>query len=134
MSRPGSPDGTTNRVDVPDSFAVLASNGERGAALATSFSALTAGGPPPGISLYGSQATLHWAMGEQCHAGGARPEAEPLQPDPGSNRGWRVEEDFVRSIREGAPVTLTNFTDGVRYMRFVDAAWQSWRESRRVAL
>ncbi|MDA0349788.1 MAG: Gfo/Idh/MocA family oxidoreductase [Verrucomicrobia bacterium] len=39
---------------------------------------------------------------------------------------WRVEEDFVRSIRDGKPVTLTNFETGVRYMRFSQAVWDSW--------
>jgi predicted dehydrogenase len=45
-----------------------------------------------------------------------------------------VEEDFVASIRTGAPVRLTSFPDGVRYMRFVDAAWRSWNERRAVAV
>ncbi|HXU23900.1 MAG TPA: Gfo/Idh/MocA family oxidoreductase [Tepidiformaceae bacterium] len=131
--RPGGPDGAPQRVDVPDSFAVLGQLAN-GARISYQLSAVAAGGPPPGISLYGSKSTLHWTMGDRATlaAHGQKPEA--LQPDPGSNRGWCVEEDFVRSIREGAPVTLTSFADGVRYMRFVDAAWQSWRESRRVAL
>lgn len=44
-------------------------------------------------------------------------------PDRG---GWRVEEDFVASIRTGRPVTLTDFETGVRYMHFTDAVWESW--------
>jgi len=50
-----------------------------------------------------------------------------LAPDPGTDRGWRVESDFVDSVRSGAPVRLTNFEDGLRYMAFMDAAWKSWQ-------
>lgn len=35
-------------------------------------------------------------------------------------RGWQVEANFVRSIREGAPVRLTSFAQGLRYMRFTE--------------
>ena len=47
-------------------------------------------------------------------------------PDAGTDRGWKVEEDFVASIREGAPVRLTSFGDGVRYMRVIEAAHNSY--------
>ena len=38
----------------------------------------------------------------------------------------------MESVREGKPVTLTNFEDGVRYMEFTDAVWASWTEGRAV--
>lgn len=47
---------------------------------------------------------------------------------PAKRRGWRVEDDFVASIREGAPVTLTDFESGLRYMRVTEAIWRSWNE------
>lgn len=40
-------------------------------------------------------------------------------------RGWRVEADFIESIRKGTPVKLTSFADGVRYMRFTQDVWQA---------
>jgi predicted dehydrogenase len=40
-------------------------------------------------------------------------------------RGWRVEADFVDSVRTGSPVRLTTFDDGIRYMRFTDAIYRS---------
>ena len=43
-----------------------------------------------------------------------------------ARRGWRVEEDFVDSIRKGAPVRLTDFARGVGYMRVTEAIWRSW--------
>jgi predicted dehydrogenase len=45
---------------------------------------------------------------------------------------WRVEQDFVESIRDGTPVRLVSFEDGVRYMEFTDAVWRSWTEGRAV--
>ena len=41
---------------------------------------------------------------------------------------WRVEADFVDSIRKGKEVTLTDFETGVRYMRFSQAVWDSWTD------
>jgi len=131
--RPDGSDGGRRRIDVPDSFGVLGQLAN-GARITYQVSAIAFGAPPPGISVYGSKGVIHWNMGERATLAGNGHKAEPLQPDPGSDRGWRVEEDFVNSIRDGAPVTLTSFADGVRYMRFVDAAWRSWQEGRRVAL
>jgi predicted dehydrogenase len=45
---------------------------------------------------------------------------------PKKRGAWRVEEDFIDSIRDGKPVTLTDFSTGVKYMRFTDAVWESW--------
>jgi predicted dehydrogenase len=120
-------------IDIPDSYAVL-SRLARGARATYLFSAVTAGAPPAGISVYGTDATLHWQMGDTARwAKHGRP-FEELQPDPGTDRGWRVEADFVASVLEGAPVRLTNFDDGLKYMRFIDGAWQSWQSGRAVEL
>ena len=43
----------------------------------------------------------------------------PIPPDKAD--GWRVEADFVDSIREGAAVRHTTFAAGVAYMRFTEA-------------
>ena len=34
---------------------------------------------------------------------------------------WTVEADFIASIRHGAPVRLTSFENGVKYMEFTEA-------------
>jgi predicted dehydrogenase len=39
--------------------------------------------------------------------------------------GWRVEADFVASIREKLPVRLTDFAGGVAYMEFTEAVARS---------
>lgn len=51
--------------------------------------------------------------------------SEVITPPAGS-KGWNVEADFVDSIRNGTPVRLTSFEDGVRYMRFTQRVWESW--------
>ena len=91
---------------------------------------------PPGnrFSLYGSKATLHWQLRDGMTLAPLGEEARPLEPDPGSDSGWRVEQDFVDSIRDGKAVELTSFEDGVRYMQFVEAVWRSWSERRPVEL
>ena len=58
----------------------------------------------------------------------------PLAPDAGTDIDWRVEADFVDSIRTGAPVTLTNFEDGLNYMRMLEATHRSRLEGRAVDL
>ena len=93
---------------------------------------MTAGAPPAGISVYGTRATLHWLMGDTARWARHGAEWEEIAPDPGTDRGWRVEADFVDSVLNGAPVRLTNFDDGLKYMRFIDGAWQSWQTGQAV--
>jgi predicted dehydrogenase len=52
-------------------------------------------------------------------------------PNPG---GWRVEEDFVDSIRNGTRVRLTDFETGVSYMEFTEAVARSAQSGEVVAL
>ena len=88
-----------------------------------------------GISLYGSAASLHVTQSpEGMTLAPVGEEPRLLEPDPGTAGSWNVEADFVASIREGAPVELTSFEDGLRYMQFTDAVRLSWSEGRTVAL
>ncbi|MFN8639185.1 MAG: Gfo/Idh/MocA family oxidoreductase [Dehalococcoidia bacterium] len=129
-------DETGERVslDVPDSLGVLARM-TNGARATYRLSTVT---PSPmdasGVAIYGTRGALHWRQGDTMAlaTGGAAP--QPLEPDPGTAGDWTVEADFVHSIREGAPVELTSFADGVAYMQFTDAVWRSWHDGRRVAL
>lgn len=45
--------------------------------------------------------------------------------------GWTAELDFVASIREGRPVTLTDFATGAHYMAVVEAVDRSAANGRR---
>ena len=112
-------------VTVPDIY-IVSGHLARGARIAYHFSSVAAGGDASTIVVFGSKATLRWRMGDtaviQPHGG----QTAEVTPDLGTDRGWKVEEDFVASIREGAPVRLTSFGDGVRYMRVIEAAHNSY--------
>ena len=86
-------------IEIPDSVGVLArmANGARASYRVST----VAGAAPPdnGISLYGSDATLHWAMGDRMHFARRGEDPQPLEPDAGTAHDWRVEHDFIDSIR-----------------------------------
>ena len=125
--------GQTMPVTVPDVY-VVTGRLKRGARITYHFSSVAAGADSNGITVFGSKATLRWKMGDtavlQPHGG----QAADIVPDAGTDRGWKVEEDFVASVRDGAPVRLTNFPDGVRYMRVIDAAHESYMTGRAAAI
>jgi predicted dehydrogenase len=120
-------------VVIPDSIGVLAelANGARATYV---FSAVAPGAPRASISVYGSEGALLWEMGDTIKVSKAGGGFEPRDPDPELAGSWRVEADFIDSIREGKPVTLTSFEDGVKYMEFTDAVWRSWQQGRSIDL
>ncbi len=120
-------------IDIPDSYGVL-SRLARGARATYAFSAVTAGAQTPGISVYGTKGTLHWLMGDTAKWAKHGDQMAEVDPDPGTDRGWRVESDFVASVLDRLPVRLTNFNDGLKYMRFIDGAWRSWQSGEAVDL
>ena len=126
--------GEVTTIDVPDSLGVLArmANGAR----ATYRLSTVAANPldVSGVAIHGSDATLHWRMGDTLALAPVDGAPVPLEPDPGTAGMWSVESDFVASIRDGAPVELTSFEDGLEYMRFTEAVWRSWNERRMVSL
>ena len=121
-------------IEVPDSLGVFVEL-ERGGRVTCRFGTQLHAAPPEanGISVYGSAGTLHWRPDTMTFAPLGQDHA-PLDPDPGTAGEWRVEQDFVDSIRQGAPVTLTNFPDGVEYMRLIEATHRSRTEGRAVPL
>jgi len=126
--------GKPHAIDVPDSLGVLAVM-ESGARVDYRVSAVThAPAGPNGVSIYGSRGTLHWQAGERMTLAPIGGEPQPLEPDPGTAGEWRVEADFVDSVRLGRPVTLTNFADGLLYMRATEAITRSRLEGRAVDL
>ncbi len=124
--------GQSRAIDVPDSLGVLAVM-EGGARVDYRVSAVThAPAGVNGVSLYGSKGTLHWQQGDRMTLAPLGGEATPLDPDPGTAGEWRVEADFIDSIRLGTPVVLTNFEDGLLYMRVTEAITRSRLEGRAV--
>ena len=120
-------------IEIPDSLGVFArlANGARATYLV---SAVTdAPRVANGIAIHGTDATLHWwADGDRLELAPRGEAPVPLDPDPGTAGSWRVEADFIDSIREGVPVELTSLEDGVQYMQVIEATWRSWSEGRAV--
>lgn len=127
---------TGERVDieVPDSLGVLARMADGVRATYRVGTLLHAPADTNGVSIYGSRGTLHWRADDTMRLAVRGEEPRPLEPDPGTEGTWRVEADFVDSIRLGTPVELTSFADGVRYMQFTEAVARSLRSGTRVAL
>ena len=129
------PDGAVIPADVPDVAALVASF--PGDVVAT-FSLAGYGRPDPvnGATLFGTRGVLRVDMAgsrlELAPAGAAGFE-EVAIPDE-ERWTWRVEADFVASIRDAGPVRLNDFTTGLRYMRFTDAVHEANATGRRVAL
>ena len=132
-SRVDAETGQATAIDVPDSLGVLATL-ESGARVTYRFSAI-AHAPAPGssgIAVYGASGTLLWEPGDRMQFAPLGGALQPLEPDDGTAGEWSVERDFVDSIREGAPVLLTNFEDGVRYMQITEAVERSRLSGRAV--
>jgi predicted dehydrogenase len=125
--------GAPYTIGIPDSLGVLAELAS-GVRVTYQLSAVASGAPFSGIVVHGAGGAIRWTPDDRATLVRSGTPPEEIVPDPGTDRGWQVESDFVASIREGAPVTLTNFDDGVKYMRFTDAVWTSWSEGRRVAI
>lgn len=134
-------EGREQPVTIPESLTILGSydaapDVAAGARLIAHFSGVELGAPRNEIRLNGSRAGLRLDLtkGELWHAALGQPER--LVEIPESRRGgWRVEADFVESIRDRKPVRLTDFATGVKYMRFTEAVWESWNKGgSRVAL
>lgn len=110
-------------VGVPDSVTVLGRMG--GARLVYHFSGVEPASPRNEIRLNGSKGSLRFDVASGIlHLFDGQSE-KPLTIPPEKQAGWRVEADFIDSIRLGKPVRLTSFADGVRYMRFTEAVHRS---------
>ena len=85
-------------------------------------------------TIYGSEGTLR--MSGNTLYGGRRGDTGMQEiPIKDSDRGgWRVEEEFIRSIRGEEKITHTTFDDGVKYMEFTEAVNRSMTEGKTIVL
>jgi predicted dehydrogenase len=129
-------------VGTPDSVQVLAVL-ENGARASYHLSAAVAHGHGVGIHLYGTEGMLHYdlnadritgASRRRGVAGSKREELTEIPIPAEKAGGWRVEADFVESIRAGKPVRLTDFATGVAYMEFTEAVAVSAQRGEAVPL
>lgn len=126
-------------VGVPDSLGVLAEL-ESGTQAVYHLSSVTRLGDGSTFEFYGTKGSVKMeggsavAPGRVWVAGEGEDAYRPLEVPGQPRNGWSVEEDFVASIREGRPVTHTDFAAGVQYMQFTEAVQVSLAEGRKVAL
>jgi len=120
--------GVKRSVGTPDSVQVLAVL-ENGARAVYQLSGVMPFQQGAGIRLYGTEGVLHYDLLNDRIFGRNRRKAagelEEIAIPAGKARGWRVEEEFVAAIREGAPIELTDFQTGVKYMEFTEAVARS---------
>jgi predicted dehydrogenase len=125
--------GAVRAVRVPehiDVTATLACGGQ----LHMQISSVTGFNGPAHATIHGSAGTLRFT--ENKLLGGKRGDKELSEiPIPTSEIGkWRVESDFIASIREKTPVKLTPFVTGVQYMEFTEAVTRSMQGGNVVAI
>jgi len=127
--------GALRAVDVPETVHALAQM-ESGALAVFIWSNVTIAAEPPRLDVVGSKGRLVVDIAAERLFVAERGESDlhEVAVPPERQGGWRVEQDFVDSIRLGTPVTLTSFADGVRYMEFTEAVHASAMLKRPVFL
>ncbi len=121
--------GVRRPVGTPDSVQVLAEL-TGGARVCYQVSGVTPFGQEGKIVLMGTAGVLAYDLITDRIRGASRIlgsspgslDELPELPIPADKAGsWRVEADFVESVRTGSPVRFTDFTAGVAYMEFTEA-------------
>jgi predicted dehydrogenase len=134
--------GAIRPVGTPDHVQVLTLL-PGGARATYQFSGVAPFGQEAVIRLYGSEGALEYdLLADRIRGASARRGAEPggvsrweeIAIPAEKERGWRVEADFVESIRTGAAVRLTDFATGVAYMEFTEAVARSAESGEAVDL
>ena len=115
------------RVTVPDSVQIvtLIDGGARGL---YHISGITLLGPEKQIHLYGSRGTIKYLIAPEekllCGRAGDK-EMRYLEIPAEQRGGWRVEAEFIASVRGQDKIHYTDFATGVRYMEFTEAVARS---------
>jgi predicted dehydrogenase len=134
--------GQRRPVGTPDSVQVLTEL-QGGAQAVYHLSGVLPFGQEQSITLYGSAGVLQYDLAadhirgasKTLGQGSARSDSlQEIAIPPKKVQDWRVEADFVDSIRQGTPVRLTDFRTGVAYMEFTEAVWRSARNGNAVQL
>ncbi|WP_269522131.1 Gfo/Idh/MocA family protein [Coraliomargarita parva] len=122
-------------VEVPDSLSIFGRFGRHGARMIYHFSGVESGKPRMEFRLNGSKGALRFDATEMqlLYAAAGESEEKKITLSRQQSRGWQVEADFVASIREEKPVTLTGFDQGLCYMTFTQMVADSLAlDSKRV--
>ncbi|MGE5192658.1 MAG: Gfo/Idh/MocA family protein, partial [Deltaproteobacteria bacterium] len=114
-------------VTVPDSLQIVTvlDGGARGV---YHISGISIFGPGKQIHLYGSRGTIKYLIDpeEKLFCGRAGDRELRLLEIPAEQRGgWRVEAEFIASVRGQDKIHYTDFATGVQYMDFTEAVARS---------
>jgi predicted dehydrogenase len=127
--------GTKTQVRIPDQVLVHSLT-ERGLPVEYTISGVVEGGRDA-IEIYGSAGSLRYDSSSDtlsCMRNGRDAERVEQRPDERYDvESWRVEEDFIGAIRNGAEYH-PNFEDGRRYMQVVQAVHDSAAHEQPVRL
>lgn len=116
--------GSIYQVEIPDHLELL-TQFPRDVQVQMSFSRAAGGVNKREVLIFGDSGTLKFSDGRLSRMlRGENDFVELLIPKK-ERIGWRVEEEFVAAIRGAEEVKYTSFEDGVRYMAFTEAVWQS---------
>ena len=88
--------------------------------------------PTPTITIHGTKGSLkvEFIQNGKLWYGTRMNESVNEVPIKFKDRGfWRVEEEFINTIKGFEKTKLTTFKDGVNYMRFTQAVMDSYREN-----
>ena len=125
--------GETASVSRPD---VVFCVGEMlcGALLRAEWSALAGPAPAAELTVYGSRGALRYLLDtDEIKASSAGAAWERMEIPPEWIREWTVEQDFVEAVRTGKDVH-PDFYDGLKYMEFTEAVFQSALSGQRITL
>ena len=127
-------DGNWRSVTIPDTVDILCRLAN-GANAHLRFSACAGLSPGNSVWLYGTDGTIH-VDNRMRVFGGKRGDSElqEIANPPESRYAWAVEQEFIASIRDGAPVMRTPFNIGVHYMEWTEAVTVSAQTGEAVYL
>jgi predicted dehydrogenase len=113
-------------VETPDFVNVLA-RFRSGLEATMLFSGVAAHAPTDKLWLFGSEGTLAYDfVTDEVSLGKPGGALEVLPVPTELQRQWTVERDFIEAVRDPrAPRPRPDFTEGVCYMRVVDAVWRA---------
>lgn len=120
-------------VGIPDFVNVLA-RFRSGAEATLMFSGVAAHAPADKLWIFGSGGSLSYDfVTDEVTLGKAGATAVAVDVPAEMQGGWTVERDFIQAVRDpSAPRPKPDFTEGVCYMRVVDAVWESMEKGAAV--